>query len=80
MLHLAAGQLLPVLVAVTHSPVAVSAVVHLILQSKTTAKVLPDGETYGKPGQGLAARDRRTGLDRDGDWVVRRLGYTDSRV
>ena len=39
--QLAAGQV-PVLAAVAHSPVAVSAVVRLTLQSETAIKVLPE--------------------------------------
>ena len=58
-----AGQLLPVLVAAAHSPVAVSIVVHLTLQSEPATKVLPEGESRGEQGQGLVARERRTGLD-----------------
>ena len=60
LLHLVAGKLLLVLVAVVHLSVAFSVVVHLTLQSKTTTKVLPDGETYGEQGQGYTARERRT--------------------
>ena len=40
LLHFPAGQLLPVLVAVAHSRVAVSAVVHPTLQSKTATSFL----------------------------------------
>ena len=46
-----------------HSPVAVTVMVHLTMQSKNAAEVLPDGETYGEQGQGFAARERRTWLD-----------------
>ena len=39
LLHLAAGQLLPVLAAVAYSPVAVSVIIHLILRSEVAIKV-----------------------------------------
>ena len=58
LLQLAAGEFFPVLVDVSHSPVAVSVVVHLPLQSETTAKVFPDVETYWEQRQGSAARER----------------------
>ena len=44
----------PVMVVLAQSPVAVSVVVHLPLQSETTAKVSSDGATYWEQGQGLA--------------------------
>ena len=80
LLHLVVGQLLPVLFAVAHSPVAVSVAVHLTLQSKPATKVRPDGKTYGEQGQGLAAQ--KMGRDRTATRPLllrKRLNYRNSR-
>ena len=45
LLHLAASQLFPVLVAVASSPVSISLAVHLALQSEAVTKILPDSKT-----------------------------------